>query len=48
MKTFEALARRMESLLDAHDDGGDAIAEHYRTAMNLELDFFEHAAPFIR
>ena len=45
---FEALARRMEALLDAHDDGGDAIAEHYRTAMNLELDFFEQAAPTTR
>jgi hypothetical protein len=34
----------MEELLDAHDDGGNAIAEHYRTAMNLELGFFEQAA----
>jgi thiaminase (transcriptional activator TenA) len=45
---FEALARRMEALLDAYDDGGDAIAEHYRTAMNLELDFFEQAATSMR
>lgn len=41
---FDALARRMEALLDAHDDGSDVSARHYRTAMNLEYDFFDQAA----
>jgi thiaminase (transcriptional activator TenA) len=41
---FEALARRMEALLDAHDDGSEAIAEHYRTAMLRERQFFDQAA----
>ena len=40
---FDALARRMESLLDAQDDGSDVIARHYRTAMKLEYDFFDQA-----
>lgn len=42
---FEALARRMESVLDVHDDGSDAVARHYRTAMRLEHGFFDQAAP---
>ncbi len=41
---FEALATRMESLLDTHEDGSDTIARHYRTAMRLEYDFFDQAA----
>jgi thiaminase (transcriptional activator TenA) len=41
---FEALAARTEALLTAHDDGSDAVADHYRTAMRLELGFFEQAA----
>ena len=40
---FERLARRMEALLDGHDDGSDAIAGHYRTAMRLEHAFFDQA-----
>lgn len=40
---FEALAQRMEALLDAHDDGSDAVAQHYRTAMRLEYAFFDQA-----
>lgn len=42
---FEALAGRMESLLDALDDGSDALAHHYRRAMRLEYGFFDQAAP---
>lgn len=40
---FEALAGRMESLLDLHDDASDAVATHYRTAMLRERDFFDQA-----
>lgn len=40
---FDALAGRLEALLDAHDDGHDAVARHYRTAMVLELGFFDQA-----
>ena len=42
---FEALAASMEALLDAHDDGSEAIARDYRTAMAREYDFFDQAAP---
>ena len=45
---FEALARRMEALLDAHDDGSEAIADHYRTAMLREQQFFDQAAGEVR
>ena len=45
---FEALARRMEALLDVHDDGSEAIAEHYRTAMLREEQFFDQAAGEVR
>ena len=45
---FEALAQRMEALLDAHDDGSEAIAGHYRTAMLRELQFFDQAAGEVR
>lgn len=41
---FDAFAGRMESLLDAHDDGGDSIARHYRRAMQREYAFFDQAA----
>lgn len=40
---FDALVDRLESLLDAHDDGDDAVARHYGTAMELELAFFDQA-----
>jgi thiaminase/transcriptional activator TenA len=40
---FEALARRLESLLDRHGDGTPDLARHYRTAMELELAFFRQA-----
>jgi thiaminase/transcriptional activator TenA len=40
---FEQLARRLEDLLDRLDDGSPALAEHYATAMALELAFFEEA-----
>lgn len=40
---FEALARRLEALLDRYDDGSDAVAEYYGVAMKLELAFFEQA-----
>jgi thiaminase (transcriptional activator TenA) len=38
---FDALASRLERLLDDHDDGGPLIAAHYRTAMRRELAFFD-------
>ena len=41
---FGALARRIEALLDAHDAGSVAIADHYRRAMRPGPDFFEQAA----
>jgi thiaminase (transcriptional activator TenA) len=41
---FEALARRMESLLDVYDDGSEASTRYYRTAMVLERGFFDQAA----
>lgn len=40
---FEALAARLETLLDVHDDGSDALAMHYRVAMERELAFFDQA-----
>lgn len=40
---FDALAARMEALLDEHADDSVAITRHYRTAMRRELDFFEQA-----
>jgi thiaminase (transcriptional activator TenA) len=43
---FDTLARRVEALLDAHDDGSDAVAQHYRTAMAREYDFFDQAEAF--
>jgi thiaminase/transcriptional activator TenA len=38
---FEALAVRLEGLLDRY--GGERAREPYRTAMRLELDFFDSA-----
>jgi thiaminase/transcriptional activator TenA len=40
---FEALAARLEGLLDAHDDGTDTLADHYRVAMVREVAFFDQA-----
>lgn len=40
---FEALAARLEGLLDAHDDGTDTLANHYRVATVRELAFFDQA-----
>jgi thiaminase (transcriptional activator TenA) len=41
---FDALAERMEALLDTLDDGSYDVARHYRTAMRLEYAFFDQAA----
>lgn len=41
---FDAMARRMEALLDALDDGSETLARHYRRAMALEYDFFDQAS----
>lgn len=43
---FEALARRLEELLDEQPDDGPAVATAYRRAMRLEVAFF--AAAFHR
>lgn len=40
---FEALARRLEELLDRYDDGTAETAAFYRTAMRLEYQFFDGA-----
>ncbi|HEY8393529.1 MAG TPA: TenA family protein [Thermaerobacter sp.] len=40
---FEALARRLEELLDRYDDGTPETASHYQTAMRLEYEFFDQA-----
>lgn len=40
---FEALAARLERLLDQHAPDTTAIRTAYRRAMSLELDFFESA-----
>lgn len=40
---FEAAARRIERLLDKHDDGSEEIADLYRTAMEMEYAFFDQA-----
>jgi thiaminase/transcriptional activator TenA len=37
---FEALAARLEKLLDEQDDDSPAVHHAYRRAMQLELDFF--------
>jgi thiaminase/transcriptional activator TenA len=38
---FEALAARLEDLLDRHAQDGPTVRSHYRRAMTLELAFFE-------
>jgi thiaminase (transcriptional activator TenA) len=38
---FEALAVRLEALLDRHASGSDAARANYRRAMELEFDFFD-------
>lgn len=38
---FEALATRLERLLDEHADDGPAVRTTYRRAMRLELAFFD-------
>jgi len=40
---FEALARRLEELLDRYDDRSKEMEEYYRTAMQLEYRFFDAA-----
>lgn len=40
---FEALARRLESLLDRYRGDLDRVAVHYHRAMELELGFFDAA-----
>ncbi|BAS28139.1 TenA family protein [Limnochorda pilosa] len=40
---IEDLTRRLERLLDACDPGDRGLAAHYRTAMRLELAFFDQA-----
>ena len=41
---FEALAARLEALLDEHGDDTAEVAAAYRRALQLEVDFFEAAA----
>jgi hypothetical protein len=41
---FEALARRVEGLLDRHGGDHDRLAVLYHQAMELELRFFDAAA----
>jgi thiaminase (transcriptional activator TenA) len=38
---FEALAARLEELLDIHACDGDTVRAHYRRALELEYDFFD-------
>jgi len=40
---FEALARRLEALLDRYGGDHDSLAVLYRRAMELELRFFDAA-----
>ncbi|MCG0238741.1 MAG: TenA family protein [Bacillota bacterium] len=40
---FEALARRLEDLVDRYDDGAPETAAYYQTAMRLEYEFFDQA-----
>jgi thiaminase/transcriptional activator TenA len=42
---FEALASRLERLLDDHGDHGPPVRAAYRRAMRLELAFFDAALP---
>jgi len=41
--SFEALASRLERLLDEHADDRPAVRAAYRRAMHLELEFFDAA-----
>jgi thiaminase/transcriptional activator TenA len=41
--SFEALACRLERLLDEQGDDGPAVAAAYRRAMRLEVAFFDAA-----
>src|SRR6478672_3947025 len=41
--SFEALASRLERLLDEHADDRPAVRAAYRRAMHLELAFFDAA-----
>jgi thiaminase/transcriptional activator TenA len=38
---FEALAARLEVLLDTHARDSDVVRTHYRRALELEYDFFD-------
>jgi thiaminase/transcriptional activator TenA len=38
---FEALAARLEELLDTHATDSDTVRTHYRRALELEYDFFD-------
>jgi thiaminase/transcriptional activator TenA len=38
---FEALAARLEGLLDGHAEDNDTVRANYRCAMQLEYDFFD-------
>ena len=40
---FEALAQRLEALLDEHGTDGPAVRDAYRRAMRLEVAFFDAA-----
>lgn len=42
---FEALAARLEGLLDAHGTDTPAVRHAYRRAMQLEVAFFQAACP---
>ena len=42
---FEALATRLESLLDRYATDTDAVHISYRRAMTLEVAFFEGGTP---
>ncbi|CAN5810387.1 thiaminase II [soil metagenome] len=42
---FEALAARLEELLDRYADDSPAVREIYRRAMTLEVGFFEANSP---
>ena len=45
---FEALARRLEVLLDRYGGDHDRLAVLYRQAMELELRFFDAAGRWER